>query len=151
MLEFRKNRYGNWVATTGKWHFQINKSRAENDATPFYVRVTKGAKKAAETLDTGRHRRFETMDAAVEFCEDLAGGKTTLEEIRAQFDAENVEQERRAVKAATERAKAFRDKLDGLGITYTTLLDLMEQQMDMDGITHRILMGYERGEGWPNV
>ena len=150
MLEFTRNRYGNWVAAVGWWHFQINKSTMQTDPTPFWVLAARGSKKDVKALDTKHHRRFETMEAAAEFCEALADGKVTLEEIRAQFEAENAERERRAVKAATERAKAFRDKLEGLGISYATLLDLMDQQMNMDDMTHRILLGFERGEGLPS-
>ena len=152
MLEFKKNRYGNWAAAVGKWHFQINQTRVgtKHDPKPFWVLAARGSKNDVKNLNTGRHRRFETMEAAAEFCEALANGEATLEEIQAQFDAEDAERERRAVKAATERAKAFRDKLEGLGISYATLLDLMDQQMNMDDLTHRILLGFERGEGLPS-
>ena len=151
MLEFTRNRYGNWVAAVGWWHFQINKSTMQTDPTPFWVLAARGSKKDVKALDTKHHRRFETMEAAAAFCEDLADGKVTLEEIRAQFDAEDVAAEQAAIKAATERARAFRDKLEALNISYATLLDLMDEQMNMGDLSHRILLGYERGEGLPNV
>lgn len=151
MLEFKRNRYGNWVAAVGKWHFQINKSIMATDPAPYWALAARGSKKDVKSLNTGNHRRFETMEAAAEFCEDLATGKVTLEEIQAQFDAEDAAAEQAAIKAATERARAFRDKLEALNISYATLLDLMDEQINMGDLSHRILLGYERGEGLPNV
>lgn len=153
VLEFKRNRYGNWVAAVGKWHFQINQTRvgAKHNPKPFWVLAARGSKKDVKSLDTGRHRRFESMEAAAEFCEALAAGKVTLEEIQAQFDAEDAAAEQAAIKAATERARAFRDKLEALNISYATLMDLMDEQMNMGDLSHRILLGYERGEGLPNV
>lgn len=150
MLEFKRNRYGNWAAAVGQWHFQINKSIMQTDPAPYWVGAARETKKDVKNLDTKRHRRFETLEAAVAFCEDLADGKVTLEEIRAQFDAEDAKKEQEAIRAATEQAKRFRAKLEAAGITYGALLDLMDEQINMDELAHRILLGYERGEGWPN-
>lgn len=74
VLEFKRNRYGNWVAAVGKWHFQINQTRvgAKHNPKPFWVLAARGSKKDVKSLDTGRHRRFESMEAAAEFCEALA-------------------------------------------------------------------------------
>ena len=68
VLEFKRNRYGNWVATVGKWHFQINQTRvgAKHNPKPFWVLAARGSKKDVKSLDTGRHRRFESMEAAAE-------------------------------------------------------------------------------------
>ncbi len=152
MLEFKENRYGILTAKAGKWGFQINKSRRiDAAATPFWVVAVRSTKKDVKRLDTGTHQRFATTEEAAGFCEALADGATTLEEIQARYDAEDAERERRAIKAATEQAKDFRDKLEGLGISYTALLDLMDQQMNLGELAHRILLGYERGEGFPNA
>ena len=62
---------------------------AKHNPKPFWVLAARGSKKDVKSLDTGRHRRFESMEAAAEFCEALAAGKVTLEEIQAQFDAED--------------------------------------------------------------
>lgn len=152
MLEFKKNRYGNWAAAVGKWHFQINQTRvgASREKEPFWVLAARGSKKDVQNLNTGRHRRFETMEAAVAFCEDLATGKVTLEEIKAQFEAEDAAREQAAIKGATERARKFRDKLEAMNISYTALLELMDEQMNMGDLTHRILLGWECGEELPN-
>lgn len=61
-----------------------------------------------------------------------------------------MEKERRAVTAATEQAKAFRDKLEATGISYHKLLALEEAQHDMNDLAHHILLGWENGEGFPN-
>ena len=51
---------------------------------------------------------------------------------------------------AKSKAKAFREHLEAAGVSYTTLLDLMELQEDMSDLAHNILLGYEHGEDWPS-
>ena len=64
--------------------------------------------------------------------------------------ADDREKERRAVAAAAEQAKAFRDKLEGVGISYHKLLALEEARRDMNDLAHHILLGWENGEGFPH-
>lgn len=56
----------------------------------------------------------------------------------------------RAVAAATEQAKAFRDKLEATGISYHELLALEQAHEDLGNMAHNILLGWENGEGFPN-
>ena len=58
--------------------------------------------------------------------------------------------ERRAVAAATEQAKAFRDKLEAAGISYHELMALEQAHEDLGNMAHNILLGWENGEGFPH-
>lgn len=150
MLEFTKNRYGILNANAGTLAFQINKTNMQTVTQPYWVVIVRKTKKSAERLDSSTHRRFETPEAAMEFCEDVATGKVTFDDLRAQFEAETAARERRAINRAVERAKEFRTELEAVGLTYTQLLNLMDKQMNLDEMAHRYLLGYDRGEGWPN-
>ena len=77
-------------------------------------------------------------------------GEASLAERKARYAAEDMEKERRAVAAATEQAKAFRDKLEAAGISYHKLLALEEARRDMNDLAHHILLGWENGEGFPH-
>ena len=77
-------------------------------------------------------------------------GEANLEERKVRYAAEDMEKERRAVTAATEQAKAFRDKLEAAGISYHELLALEQAHEDLSDMAHNILMGWENGEGFPN-
>ena len=77
-------------------------------------------------------------------------GEANLAERKARYAAEDIEKERRAVAAATEQAKAFRDKLEAAGISYHKLLALEEARRDMNDLAHHILLGWENGEGFPH-
>ena len=63
---------------------------------------TKGA---GRTINTAGYRKF-TWEEAVEFCQKIAGGEIGLEDLRAQFDAEDMAKEREAVRKTTEKAKS---------------------------------------------
>lgn len=101
------------------------------------------------TISTAGHQRFH-RDAAVEFCQQIAAGEIDLEALRVQFAAEDQRKEQEAIRDATERAKAFRDKLEAVGISYMTLLELEALRGNLGNIGHNILIGWERGEGLPN-
>ena len=77
-------------------------------------------------------------------------GEANLAERKARYAAEDIEKERRAVAAATEQAKAFRDKLEGVGISYHKLPALEEARRNMNDLAHHILLGWENGEGFPH-
>ena len=152
MLEFKKNRWRFLTAKTEEWAFQINESTTVNQETArFWVVAVRNTENGLDMLDTGEHRRFETVEEAMEFCEGLAAGTIAVEKVQAEFEAKDAERERRAIREATDKAKAFRDRLEKLGISYTTLLVLIDEEMAMGEMAHRILLGYERGEGFPDV
>ncbi len=57
--------------------------------------------------------------------------------------------EQKAIHIAVERAKALRDILEALGLSYQNLLALEALRGDLGDIGHNILLGWYRGEGWP--
>ncbi len=107
---------------------------------------TKGA---GRTINTAGHRKF-TWEEAVEFCQAIVAGEINLEDLRAEFAAEDAKRERRAIQQAVAEAKEFRGHLEQAGISYTTLLHLVELQESVSDLAHNMLLGYERGEGWPD-
>lgn len=128
-------------------HFLIHEdSRLSETCGPAYSVAAHDMKAGRPIIQTGRHRHFH-LDAAKEFCQRIAAGEAEeeLETMWAAFDAEDAATEAAAVKAATERAKKFRDKLDAAGISYLALLDFMEQQESIGDIAHNILVGWETG------
>ena len=117
---------------------------------PYYVRAN-DTKDLGRSIDTHNLRYFE-LDEAKEFCQQIMAGEINLEAMQAEIDAERAAKEEAAIKAATERAKRFREKLEAAGISFNTLLELQAAyDADMDSMAHNILLGYERGEGLPNV
>ena len=101
-------------------------------------------------IRTAGHKTFPTWEEAVEFCQKIMVGEVDLETMRAEFDAEEAEKERRAICRAVAEAKEFRGHLERAGISYTTLLHLAALQEGMSSLAHNILLGYEHGEGWPD-
>lgn len=65
---------------------------------------TKGA---GRTINTAGYRKF-TWEEAVEFCQAIVAGEINLEDLRAEFAAEDAKKERRAIQQAVEEAKEFR-------------------------------------------
>lgn len=116
---------------------------------PAYSVSTYDTKKSGRTVNTAGHHLFH-MDAAKEFCQQITAGEIDLEALRSEYDAEDMAKEQAAVRAATVEAKKFRDKLEAVGISHTTLLDLEAMRGSLGDMGHNILLGWERGEGWPN-
>ena len=134
--------------------FTINEDRARNPVgavpvPPYYVRAidTKGL---GRSINTHGLRYFD-LDGAKEFCQQIMAGEADVEAMQAEIDAKQAAKEERAIMAATRRALAFWDKLEAAGITYSKLLELAAERDTLDGMTRNILLGYERGEGLPNV
>ena len=48
------------------------------------------------TINTAGHRKF-TWEEAVEFCQAIVAGEINLEDLRAEFAAEDAKRERRAI------------------------------------------------------
>lgn len=59
------------------------------------------------------------------------------------ISAAEVADDRAEIAAAVKSAKAFRDKLEGVGISYHKLLALEEARRDMNDLAHHILLGWE--------
>ncbi len=102
------------------------------------------------TISTAGHRHFH-MDAAKEFCQQVAAGEIDLEAMRMEFDAEDAAKEQAAVRHATEKAKQFRAKLEAVGLSYLDLLELEVLRGGLGEMGHQILLGWERGEGLPTA
>lgn len=64
------------------------------------------------------------------------------------ISAAEVADDRAEIAAAVKAAKAFRDKLEGVGISYHKLLALEEARRNMNDLAHHILLGWENGEGF---
>jgi hypothetical protein len=121
-------------ATAGEKKFYVSAYAAENDE---------------RGVSTVGYEYF-TLDGAKAFCQQIAAGEIDLEALRAIYDAEDVRKEREAVLAITERAKRLHERLEAVGISYRDLLELEVLAHGLGDIGHNILLGYERGEGWPN-
>ena len=77
-------------------------------------------------------------------------GEIDLEDLRAEFAAIEAERERQALRKAVEEAKEFRGHLEAAGISYNTLLELEALRGNLGSLGHNALLGFERGEGWPD-
>ena len=100
-------------------------------------------------ISTAGYREF-TWEEAVEFCQKIAAGEIDLEDLQVQFDAEDMAKEREAVRKTTEKAKRLATMLEGYGMKYTDLLELEVMRHAPGEMGHQILMGHQRGEGWPD-
>lgn len=73
-----------------------------------------------------------------------------FQDLQAAYDAEDAAKEQAAIREATERAKKFHARLDAMGLKYRDLLELEVLAHSLGDMGHNILLGYERGEGWPS-
>lgn len=101
-----------------------------------------------QRVNTGGHQYFH-LDGAKEFCQKIAAGEITLEDLQAFYDAEDAAKERAVFREITEKAKKFHASLDAMGLSYRDLLELEALAHALGDMGHNILLGYERGEGWP--
>ena len=130
--------------------FWIRKDqKREQDGLPCYYVAANDTKGKGRTIYTVGHEYF-TLEGAKELCQQIMAGEASLAERKARYAAEDMEKERRAVAAATEQAKAFRDTLEATGISYHELLALEQAHEDLGNMAHNILLGWENGEGFPN-
>ena len=107
-------------------------------------------KNMGRSISTAGHMDF-TIDDAKEFCQRIAAVEIDLVALQDKFNAEDDTKERAAIRTATEAAKKFHTTLDKFGLKYSDLLELEALRASLGGLGHNILIGYERGEGWPNV
>ena len=100
-------------------------------------------------FNTAGHRHF-TLEGAKEFCQKIAAGEIDPEALLMEFAEEDMEKEQAAVREITEKAKKFHARLDAMGLKYRDLLELEVLAHSLGDMGHNILLGYERGEGWPS-
>ena len=100
-------------------------------------------------VSTGGYQQF-TLEGAMEFCQQIAAGEITVEDVLATQAAQDTAKEQAAVKAITARAKKFRDRLEAKGLTYMDLLELEAIHKGLGDIGHNILLGWYHGEGLPH-
>lgn len=103
-----------------------------------------------ELLVSTGGRKYFHLDGAVEFCQKIAAGEIKVEDVLAEFEAEDMAREQAAIREVTERAKKFHARLDAMGLKYRDLLELEVLAHSLGDMGHNILLGYERGEGWPS-
>ena len=129
--------------------FWIRENRIRRQqGLPCYYVAANDTKGKGRTVFTGDHEYF-TLEEAKELCQQVMIGGANLEERKARYAAE-VADDRAEIAAAVKSAKAFRDKLEGVGISYHKLLALEEARRDMNDLAHHILLGWENGEGFPH-
>lgn len=116
--------------------FRTGYGGSNSDCAPTYV-------------STAGYQQF-TLEGAMEFCQQIAAGEITVEDVLATQAAQDAAKEQAAVKAITARAKKFRDRLEAKGLTYMDLLELEAIHKGLGDIGHNILLGWYHGEGLPH-
>ena len=127
-------------------HQDIN--RAVMRAPAYYVSVYPGAVNLP-VFSTGG-RQYFGLAGAKEFCQKIAAGEIKIESLPAELEAEDVAEEQAVIREEIEQAKKFYARLVALGLKYTDLLELEALAHRLGDTGHNILLGYERGEGWPS-
>lgn len=146
-IKFR-NRGGDLVGRQNGMTFyifkdlELEKTCAPANSVAVYV-------KGEFRVSTGGRKYFH-LDGAIEFCQKIAAGEITVEDVLAEFAAEDMAKEQAAIRDVTERAKKFHARLDAMGLKYRDLLELEVLAHSLGDMGHNILLGYERGEGWPS-
>ena len=95
-------------------------------------------------ISTAGYREF-TWEEAVEFCQQIAAGEIDLEDLQAQFDAEDMAKGTGGREKDHGKAKRLAAMLEGYGMKYTDLLELEVLRHALGEMGHQILMGYHRG------
>lgn len=146
-IEFKIGKGWILTARAGKWRFQIHESGS------FYwvVAVRAGGKKNEKRLETCKYQQFGSTAEAAEFCAELADGRLDPDQLLLEYMQYDAVIERAEIREAVRRAKAFRDKLEAAGLSYSKLLDLERDREAMGEMANNFLAGWERGEEWPNV
>ena len=148
-IKFKRSR-NNYEGRQDGVFYRIYEDRTlAGTGTPACTVSTYDTKDKGRTIHLGLHRHFSLGDAK-EFCQKIAAGEVDLETLRAEIEAEEAAREQAAIRAATEKAKKFHAHLGAMGLKYTDLLELEALAFSLGDMGHHILLGYERGEGWPN-
>ena len=122
----------------------------ETISSPTYSVTAVDTKHKGREIDTAGHKHF-SLDAAKEFCQQIAAGEIDMEAMQAKFAAEDKEKKQAAIRAAAEAAKKFHATLGKFDLKYSELLFLENLRADLGKLAHNMLLDYERGEGWPDV
>ena len=117
---------------------------------PAHTVTAYNTKESGKAINTAGHIGFKSLDDAKEFCQKIAAREIKLEDLQAKFDAEDDAKERAVFREITEKAKKFHARLDAMGLKYRDLLELEVLAHSLGDMGHNILLGYERGEGWPS-
>ena len=88
---------------------------------PAYSVTAVDTKNEGREICTAGHQYFH-LDAAKEFCQQIAAGEIDLETLQEQFAAEDAAVEREAIRADAERDKKFRTRLEAAGIEVKCIL-----------------------------
>ncbi len=131
------------------WIHEDKELAAANEPALYVVIDPSLEDLGAPRVSTGGHQYFN-LTGAKEFCQKIAAGEIKLEDLRAAYDAEDDAKERAVFREITEKAKKFHARLDAKGLKYTDLLELEVLAHSLGDMGHNILLGYERGEGWPS-
>lgn len=148
-IKFKRNRNTYEGRQDGVFYRIYEDRTLVGTGTPACTVSTYDTKDKGRTIHLGAHRHF-SLDDAKEFCQKIAAGEVDLEALQAEIDAEDTAKEQAAIREATEKAKKFHARLDAMGLKYTDLLELEVLANGMGNIAHNILLGHERGEGWPD-
>lgn len=150
-IKFRLER-GDLVGRQNGMEFRIYEDHHQGAAhiSGYYVAVyqNKGTEKQYVTSTGGR--QYFDLAGAKEFCQKIAAREIKLEDLQAAYDAEDDAKERAVFREITEKAKKFHARLDAMGLKYRDLLELEVLAHSLGDMGHNILLGYERGEGWPS-
>lgn len=138
-----------WEGRQGGVIFRIYEDRDKvKTCANAYSVTAQDTKDKDRGISTAGHRYFH-LDAAKEFCQQIAAGELDLAAMRMEFEAENMARERAAIREAAADARKFHARLETAGLKYTDLLELEVLRHNLGDMGHNILLGYERGEGWP--
>ena len=122
-IKFKNNR-GSYEGRQDGVIYRIHADRTLlGTCAPAYAVSTYDTKGKGRGINTSGHFRLH-LDDAKEFCQKIANGEISPEELRQRFEAEDAAKEQAAIRAATAAAKEFRTKLESAGISYNKLLEL---------------------------
>ena len=147
-----QERYGGLLGRRNGMLFMIETEQGLPDtcAKSHWVSVAMGREEKGEYVFSTAGYQYFHLDEAKEFCRQIGDGEISLKELWTRYAAEDAAKEQAAIREVTERAKKFHARLDAMGLKYRDLLELEVLAHSLGDMGHNILLGYERGEGWPS-
>lgn len=141
-----KNGGRTYEGQRGNLVFELVDTMGIDDTEPTYI--VKVQHKVIESLGlTTNGHRFFPLEEAKEFCQQIADGEIDPEALLAEFAAEDMAKEEAAIRDATDRARAFRDKLDKFGLTYMCFLNLVSRHESVGDLGRNMLLEWEQKVG----